>query len=33
VTLGTHNSCGSSCIMAHGQMEAIHIFLPSFKTV
>jgi hypothetical protein len=32
VTLLTHNSCGSSCIMAHGQMEGIHLFLYSFKT-
>jgi hypothetical protein len=26
VTLRTHNSCGSSCIMAHGQMEGINLF-------
>jgi hypothetical protein len=33
VTLLAHNSCGSSCIMAHGQMEGILPFLYSFKTV
>jgi hypothetical protein len=30
VTLLTHNSCGSSCIMDRGQMEGIHLFLYSF---
>jgi hypothetical protein len=33
VTLLTHNSCGSSCIMARGQMKGIHLFLYSFWTV
>jgi hypothetical protein len=32
VTLRMHNSCDSSCIMAHGQMEGIDLFLYSFKT-
>jgi hypothetical protein len=30
VTLLAHNSCGSSCIMAHGQMEGIHLFFILF---
>jgi hypothetical protein len=31
VILLTHNSCGSSCIMAHGQMEGIHLFFILFQ--
>jgi hypothetical protein len=30
VTLLAHNSRGSSCIMAHGQMEGIHLFFILF---
>jgi hypothetical protein len=33
MTLLAQNSRGSSCIMAHGQMAGIHLFLYSFKTV
>jgi hypothetical protein len=31
VTLGTHNSRGSYIIMAHGQMEGIHLFFVLFQ--
>jgi hypothetical protein len=31
VTLIAHNSCGSSCIMAHGQMEGIDLFFILFQ--
>jgi hypothetical protein len=31
VTLRTHNSCGSSCIIAHGKMEGIHLLFILFQ--